>query len=609
MFALSAIVLYQNADNIFKTLAHLNNWPNYLAYPRIHNRKEWCRGSFYNCDPLRFSKYDYIVMDTLLTDEKQGQSFDFVSILQKENPDLNIGISLNTHRPFNDAISKENLLTNEIFPGHFMFFAGSELSEDISVYDSKITVTDGSKFRSGSEAMFWDFTGIEDAEHIRIENVDGNDLTVVRGYKKGVRTGAEKFSPARKHEKGTYLAPHVMEFSENSQTDDWYVNIYDSCVKGTEKSCGKIYRNYSDYIADKYKNLSGQNKLSGIEIDNAKALRFNQTVYNIKELDLNNDGRIDGAQAGNDWIEALDKLASKVRENVLSDMLMQINSARTSDSLRDSLNGRFYPGFMNSGDWKIWDNSMDNYVLAQNIFRHPRVNTVDVQAGQDEYQKVRYSLAATLMGDGFFTNSINTTEGSQVLEAWYDEYDNGAGSSLAEDTSWGQNYLKVAESTGSKFKVNDILYLPGEIVRINSIVDDVLYVTRAFIPGYLSDLRFQLSVYKSGYPQNTLSISHKKGEKLYTLEQVRKTKGYLGKPIDTLVTKCKVESPQNCIRKFHNGIVMVNPSDKAVAFPLDRKYFRINGTQDRLVNNGTLVEKQVSVPPKDGLILVTEDNR
>lgn len=55
-------------------------------------------------------------------------------------------------------------------------------------------------------------------------------------------------------------------------------------------------------------------------------------------------------------------------------------------------------------------------------------------------------------------------------------------------------------------------------------------------------------------------------------------------------------------RKFENGIVLLNPTLTQIWITLDKPYYRINGRQDRNVNNGKQVST-VTIPPKDGLVL------
>jgi hypothetical protein len=56
-------------------------------------------------------------------------------------------------------------------------------------------------------------------------------------------------------------------------------------------------------------------------------------------------------------------------------------------------------------------------------------------------------------------------------------------------------------------------------------------------------------------------------------------------------------------REYENGIVLVNAASTPVAISLEGTFRKIKGTQDSLVNDGSLVT-QVTLQPKDGIILL-----
>ncbi|MED5619600.1 putative glycoside hydrolase [Ideonella sp. BN130291] len=57
------------------------------------------------------------------------------------------------------------------------------------------------------------------------------------------------------------------------------------------------------------------------------------------------------------------------------------------------------------------------------------------------------------------------------------------------------------------------------------------------------------------------------------------------------------------MRKYTNGLVLVNPTASALSINIGTGYKHISGTQDPVVNNG-MAESTVSLPPKSGLIMV-----
>ncbi|MBU2599344.1 putative glycoside hydrolase family 15 protein [bacterium] len=80
-------------------------------------------------------------------------------------------------------------------------------------------------------------------------------------------------------------------------------------------------------------------------------------------------------------------------------------------------------------------------------------------------------------------------------------------------------------------------------------------------------------------------------------------RGYLGNP----KTAAYLYEDQVWRRDFDHGIVLCNPSYKAKFVHLETIYKKIDGQQDRRVNDGSLVSA-VTIPPQDGLILLRKPN-
>ncbi len=58
------------------------------------------------------------------------------------------------------------------------------------------------------------------------------------------------------------------------------------------------------------------------------------------------------------------------------------------------------------------------------------------------------------------------------------------------------------------------------------------------------------------------------------------------------------------MRRFTNGLALVNPTSQSIIVPVSPGYQRILGSQDPITNNGKAVVGSVSLAPKSGLILV-----
>jgi hypothetical protein len=78
-----------------------------------------------------------------------------------------------------------------------------------------------------------------------------------------------------------------------------------------------------------------------------------------------------------------------------------------------------------------------------------------------------------------------------------------------------------------------------------------------------------------------------------------KGRGWLGTPISP---PQRLANGVWC-RSFTRGRAFVNPTSKPQSFDVRGKFVRIDGTQDRAVNNGQ-VARVITLPPRDGIVLV-----
>jgi hypothetical protein len=75
----------------------------------------------------------------------------------------------------------------------------------------------------------------------------------------------------------------------------------------------------------------------------------------------------------------------------------------------------------------------------------------------------------------------------------------------------------------------------------------------------------------------------------------------IGTPLDAPPTTATVSGIW--MRRYTNGLVLVNPSTSTLSINVGTGYKRLQGTQDPAVNNGA-VESTVTLPPKSGLLMI-----
>ena len=152
-------------------------------------------------------------------------------------------------------------------------------------------------------------------------------------------------------------------------------------------------------------------------------------------VDINNDGKIDEKNwVDNEWRNAMKNMLNKTRQLLGNDKIIIVNS---SSYALESINGRLYetwPSIWYGG----WTGEMNDYKKLENKIRYwPQTiilnpNTENSGAWQN-FQKVRFGLASTLLGNGYFAFDFGDSDHSQTW--WYDEYNIDLGIPLNEATN------------------------------------------------------------------------------------------------------------------------------------------------------------------------------
>ena len=180
---------------------------------------------------------------------------------------------------------------------------------------------------------------------------------------------------------------------------------------------------YADYVANFYADKVLSSGLwDGLLLDNT----WQTVAWVDKDIDMNSDNKSDDAsQANKLWQDGNRQLFKKIRERVGSQFLVIGNG---DGEYGDQLNGRMFEGFPEFWE-QGWLGSMKKYSTSNNDGYQPRINIInsdtDNTGKQDDYQKMRYGLASTLMFDGYYSFDF----GPQLREHlwWYDEYNTNLG--------------------------------------------------------------------------------------------------------------------------------------------------------------------------------------
>lgn len=146
------------------------------------------------------------------------------------------------------------------------------------------------------------------------------------------------------------------------------------------------------------------------------------TQTNYGKVDVDNNGAVDDATFANTaWREGNLELLKNTRALLGADKIILNNSSSYGSNY---INGRLYESWPDS--WQgAWVGQMNDYKnLEQKISSSPQIIILNPNTNNtgnnSNYQKVRYGIASTLMGNGYFAFDYGTQDHSQLW--WYDEY-------------------------------------------------------------------------------------------------------------------------------------------------------------------------------------------
>lgn len=151
----------------------------------------------------------------------------------------------------------------------------------------------------------------------------------------------------------------------------------------------------------------------------------NVSWVNGGNLDLHRDGRRDDpALADTAWKRATINLLKYTRELLGPEAVIITNGDSTAE-LQSYVNGRMFESFPTP--WEAggsWSGVMKNYVRLHSMVGSAPIFVINATTGntgdRENYQKVRFGLASTLLADGFFSFDFGDANHGQLWT--YDEY-------------------------------------------------------------------------------------------------------------------------------------------------------------------------------------------
>lgn len=229
---------------------------------------------------------------------------------------------------------------------------------------------------------------------------------------------------------------------------------------------------------------------------------------NNGDIDLDQDGeRESDVELNAYWNEHMEDLMEKADQKIAKPVVANLNLV---ENFEDNLNGVMWESFPSPWFNNAWELQMEQYVnKLPDRNKEPQIyiinSNTDNRGFSSSFKKMRFGLASTLMGDGYYSFDYGSENHGQVW--WYDEYS-----------------VELGEAKSRPYNLLD---------KENTIM-------------------------KSGLWR----------------------------------------------RDFENGVAIVNSTNETQTFVFEMEEFeKINGSQDRTVNNGAKVN-WVKIDAQDGLILL-----
>lgn len=152
-------------------------------------------------------------------------------------------------------------------------------------------------------------------------------------------------------------------------------------------------------------------------------------------VDVNNDGvKDDAATADRLWKDGMIHLLKTTRDLVGPGPVI-ITNGDTDPDLQPYVNGRMFETFPTPWEYDgSWSTVMNNYLKLQKQVGYPPLFIINSNTGntgaKNDFKKMRFGLASTLLGDGFFEFDYGDNDHGQT---WmYDEYDAYLGTPVAD---------------------------------------------------------------------------------------------------------------------------------------------------------------------------------
>jgi hypothetical protein len=378
------------------------------------------------------ARADVVVIDV----EATALSADALKRVRTKNPKADLLAYLTSEEIPHAIDAAERPFAAERFakiaPSEWLVDPGSTTTAALNATATRIKVASGAAFSvTRPESDFYEEDEptylLVDGEHMRLVEVDGNELVVERGYR----------STAVAHPTGSKIASHVVFFAGT-----WMLNLAATAPKGP---AGTTWR---DRLVDDAKGLVDKGPWTGVFLD----VCFEDIGWlNGGLLDVNRDGVADDPkEASKQWSLGMGLAVDAARARLGPSVPLLANPG-AQNCPHPKLDGILLEGWPIGlpPDYLSFEAGLERYLQWSPLGRQmtianafsPKIGFGTIEEGADEeartdYAAMRFGLGVALLGDGLY--AFDNGVFGHYVTWWYDEYD-GAGA--------GRGWLGRAKGT------------------------------------------------------------------------------------------------------------------------------------------------------------------
>ncbi len=336
-------------------------------------------------------------------------------------------------RPFGSSAAAS--VGSAVFPGHWLYLAGSKLRTSIGSNDLVLSVQDSGRFTAGQYVVIYDggLGAFVNAEHAEITSIDQtrDTLTVAkRGFK----------STPTSHPAGAVVAQHQLGAGGTGKAvnpQDWSYNFSSRCPR--DASGNRMNVVMADWLAS-HLSLDGfENPVAGFQFDGVLFDGERNYFYPFGNIDMDNDligeGGLNPATGENMYGTGIEALYARLRSRLGGSKIL-VASNGNMRGFRD-LNGAQCEGYPNFGtsyfsppDYTLSDQKFASYSYHVNhhaygpaytevLSKTPTLLYPNLENGglpPTSNAPFRYSFGMALLENGSYGQRRTG------LQAWWDEY-------------------------------------------------------------------------------------------------------------------------------------------------------------------------------------------